>query len=174
MVSIASVTALGSRDSGGWLETVPKKIRIHELAKELGMTNAETLELAKSLGMEVKSHSSTLYEAPADIVRRRAKRAGLTRDQQPSQRDLARQPATKASVKKATPKVPPPGKAAATNVPAKPSRSATPRERAASDDASAEAPVASGTIAAGQTDEERGGRQGRQHHTSSPNAGAAI
>lgn len=161
MVSIANVIALGSQESRGWLETVPKTIRIHELAKELGMTRAETLELAKSLGTPAKSHSSPLNEAYADMVRRRAERDGLTRDQQPSQRALARQPATKASVKKATPKVPPPGKAAATNVPAKPSHSATPRERTASDDASAEAPVASGTTAAGQPDEKQGGRQGR-------------
>ncbi|HEX3334088.1 MAG TPA: translation initiation factor IF-2 N-terminal domain-containing protein, partial [Acidimicrobiales bacterium] len=37
---------------------LPKKIRVYELAKELGLTNKEGLELALSLGIGVKSHSS--------------------------------------------------------------------------------------------------------------------
>ncbi len=40
-----------------------KNIRVHELAKELGMTNAETVDLAGKLGVPVKSHSSSLNEA---------------------------------------------------------------------------------------------------------------
>ena len=34
---------------------MPKKIRVYELAKELGLTNKEGLELALSLGIGVKS-----------------------------------------------------------------------------------------------------------------------
>ena len=49
-----------------------KKIRIHELAKELGMTNAEVLDLCGVLGVAAKGPSSSLAEAYADMVTRRA------------------------------------------------------------------------------------------------------
>ena len=62
-----------------------KNMRVHELAKELGMTNAEAMELAGALGVPVKSHSSSLNEAYADMMRRRAVRDGLTRDEQPEE-----------------------------------------------------------------------------------------
>ena len=52
---------------------MPAKIRLHELAKELGMTNAEAMDLAGALGVPVKSHSSSLNEAYSDMVRRRAR-----------------------------------------------------------------------------------------------------
>ena len=64
-----------------------KNIRLHELATELGMTNSEALELSQKLGVPVQSHSSSLNEAYADMVRRRAVREGLTRDEQPSDGD---------------------------------------------------------------------------------------
>ncbi|MGE0309757.1 MAG: translation initiation factor IF-2 N-terminal domain-containing protein, partial [Acidimicrobiia bacterium] len=50
------------------------KIRVHELAKELGLTNQEALDLSIALGIGVKSHSSGIEEAQADRVRRRAER----------------------------------------------------------------------------------------------------
>ena len=56
-----------------------KNMRVHELAKELGMTNGEAVDLALTLGVPVKSHSSSLNEAYADMIRRRAVRDGLTR-----------------------------------------------------------------------------------------------
>ncbi|MDW3212513.1 MAG: translation initiation factor IF-2 [Ilumatobacteraceae bacterium] len=62
-----------------------KNIRVHELAKELGMTNAEAVDLCGVLGVPIKSHSSSLNEAYADMVRRRAVRDGLTRDEQPEE-----------------------------------------------------------------------------------------
>ena len=64
---------------------MPKNIRLHELAKELGMTNKETLDLALMLGIDAKSHSSSIQEAQGDRVRRRAVRDGLTRDEQPEE-----------------------------------------------------------------------------------------
>ena len=73
-----------------------KNIRVHELAKELGMTNAEAVELSVKLGVPVKSHSSSLNEAYADMVRRRAIREGLTRPEQPEEP----KPAKKAPAKK--------------------------------------------------------------------------
>ena len=74
-----------------------KKIRIHELAKELGMTNAEVLDLCAVLGVAAKGPSSSLAEAYADMVTRRAERDGLTRDEQPEEP----KPAKKAPAKKA-------------------------------------------------------------------------
>jgi len=64
---------------------LPKKIRVYELAKELGLTNKEGLELALSLGIGVKSHSSSIEEAQADRVRRKADAEGLRRPVQPEE-----------------------------------------------------------------------------------------
>ncbi len=64
---------------------MPKNIRLHELAKELGMTNKETLDLAIALGIDAKSHSSSIQEAQGDRLRRRAVKDGLTRDEQPEE-----------------------------------------------------------------------------------------
>ncbi|MGQ0434707.1 MAG: translation initiation factor IF-2 N-terminal domain-containing protein, partial [Microthrixaceae bacterium] len=38
---------------------------MHELAKELGMTNKEALDLCVSLGIGVKTHSSSIEDAQA-------------------------------------------------------------------------------------------------------------
>ena len=49
------------------------------------MTNAEMMTLCDVMGVGVKSHSSTLIEAQADRLRRRAEREGLTRPEQPEE-----------------------------------------------------------------------------------------
>lgn len=56
--------------------------RVHELAKELGMTNAEVIDLCHKLGIGVKGPSSTVIEQQADRLRARAERDGLTRGAQ--------------------------------------------------------------------------------------------
>jgi translation initiation factor IF-2 len=81
---------------------VAKNIRVHELAKELGMTNAEAVDLCQVLGVPVKSHSSSLNEAYSDMVRRRAIRDGLTRPEQPPEPEP--QPKAKKSAAKTTKK----------------------------------------------------------------------
>ena len=78
-----------------------KKIRVHELAKELGLTNQEAVDLALGMGYPVKSHSSSLDEAYADMVRRKAHREGLVRDEQPD--DAKPDAKSKAPVKKGAP-----------------------------------------------------------------------
>ncbi|MHB1554838.1 MAG: translation initiation factor IF-2 N-terminal domain-containing protein, partial [Acidimicrobiales bacterium] len=83
---------------------MPKKIRVYELARELGLTNKEALDLALSLGIGVKSHSSSIEEAQADRVRRKADAEGLRRPVQPEE--------VPASAKKA-----PPGRPAAESTP---------------------------------------------------------
>ena len=64
---------------------MPKKIRVYELAHELGLTNKEALDLCLSLGMGVKSHSSSIEDAQADRARRKADREGLRREVQPEE-----------------------------------------------------------------------------------------
>ena len=45
--------------------TLAKKIRVYELARELGLTNKEALDLCIDLGIGVKSHSSSIEDAHA-------------------------------------------------------------------------------------------------------------
>ncbi|MEI7747248.1 MAG: translation initiation factor IF-2 N-terminal domain-containing protein, partial [Actinomycetota bacterium] len=59
---------------------MPKKIRVHELAKELGLSNPETLEILKDLKIDAKSHSSSIEDAQADRARRKADAEGLRRE----------------------------------------------------------------------------------------------
>ena len=123
-----------------------KKIRIHELAKELGMTNQEVLDLCGVLGVAAKGPSSSLAEAYSDMVTRRAQRDGLTRDEQPEE--------PKAVKKTAAKKAPAKKKAAAKKAPAKPkpaedeSSEATSDENATPDQpAETDAPAAVGAPA---------------------------
>ena len=74
-----------------------KNLRVHELAKQLGMTNAEMMSLCDVMGVGVKSHSSTLIEAQADRLRRRAEREGLTRPEQPEEPKPVKKSAKKAA-----------------------------------------------------------------------------
>src|SRR5271165_4573880 len=62
-----------------------KKIRVYELARELGLTNKEALDLCLALGIGVKSHSSSIEDAQADRVRRKADAEGLRRDVSPEE-----------------------------------------------------------------------------------------
>jgi len=45
------------------------KVRVYQVAKELGVENAELIDKLKSLGFEVKNHMSTLSEDEADRIR---------------------------------------------------------------------------------------------------------
>src|SRR5260221_8542215 len=56
-----------------------KKIRVYELARELGVDNAVVVELSNELKIGVKSHSSSIDEPSADRVRRLADSRGLKR-----------------------------------------------------------------------------------------------
>ena len=78
-----------------------KKIRVYELAKELGLTNKETVDLSLTLGIDVKSHSSSIEDAQADRVRRKADAEGLRREVQPEEPTPAKKtPAKKAAAAK--------------------------------------------------------------------------
>ena len=80
-----------------------KNMRMHELAKELGMTNAEIMDLSNAMGVGAKSHSSTIIEQQADRLRRRAERDGLTREQQPEEVKPAKKTAAKKTAAKKAP-----------------------------------------------------------------------
>ncbi len=75
---------------------MPAKVRVYELARELGLTNKETLDLCDQLGIGVKSHSSSIVGPQADRVRRKAEREGLIREQQPDDDKPAPAPEQKA------------------------------------------------------------------------------
>ncbi len=104
---------------------------MYELARELGLTNKETLDLCESLGIGVKSHSSSVVDAQADRVRRKAEREGLVRDEQPPEPEKkAAKPKPKTKAAKAAkaaatpaadaPPTPEPEIAVAAEVPAAP------------------------------------------------------
>src|SRR5437660_1645340 len=57
-----------------------KKIRVYELARELGVDNAVVLDLANELKIGVKSHSSSIDDPSADRVRRLADSKGLRKE----------------------------------------------------------------------------------------------
>ncbi|HXQ61039.1 MAG TPA: translation initiation factor IF-2 N-terminal domain-containing protein, partial [Acidimicrobiales bacterium] len=103
---------------------MPKKIRVYELARELGLTNKEALDLCLSLGIGVKSHSSSIEDAQADRVRRKADNEGLRRAVQPE--EPAEEKAAKATKAPAEPAGTPASRPAAAAVapppPAPPAR----------------------------------------------------
>ncbi len=111
------------------------------------MTNAEVLDLCGVLGVAAKGPSSSLAEAYADMVTRRAERDGLTRDEQPEEP----KPAKKASAKKAAAKKP-----AGDGAESKPATNATaaPKDVDAASQTPAEpAPVAEESTAPGAAGE---------------------
>lgn len=57
-----------------------KKIRVYELARELGIENSVVIDLAAELKIGVKSHSSSIDDPSADRVRRLCDSKGLRRD----------------------------------------------------------------------------------------------
>ncbi|MSO59775.1 MAG: hypothetical protein EXQ63_05570, partial [Ilumatobacteraceae bacterium] len=86
------------------------KKRVYELAESLGLTNKEAVDLCIAMGIDVKSQSSSIEEAQADRVRRRAEKEGLVRDKQPEEPKVAKKAVAKkvvdpdAPVKKAVAK----------------------------------------------------------------------
>ncbi len=124
-----------------------KKIRVHELSKELGLTSKELLTLAQTLGIGASSPSASIEDAQADRIRRRADADGLRREVQPEEAAKAAKAtkavkATKASgaTKAAAPVAEP---AVVEAPPARVSRVTKPAEPAdASETAPAETPSA--------------------------------
>ncbi|NDE79453.1 MAG: translation initiation factor IF-2 [Actinobacteria bacterium] len=78
------------------------KIKVSDLAKKLGMTNAELLELCKVEQIAAKGPSSPLVDAFAQLLERKAKAQGLVRDAQPEEVKPAK--ATKSTTTKSSSK----------------------------------------------------------------------
>src|SRR6266508_4892036 len=81
-----------------------KKIRVYELARELGVENAVVLDLANELKIGVKSHSSSIDDPSADRVRRLADSKGLKREapvEEPEPEEKAPAPEKAPAAKKA-------------------------------------------------------------------------
>jgi len=58
-------------------------VRIYELSREFDIPNKEVIEICRQEGLEVKSHSSTIDEDEADLIRRRlAARLGLGEEEE--------------------------------------------------------------------------------------------
>ena len=79
-----------------------KKIRVHELSKELGLTSKELLTLAQKLGIGASSPSASIEDAQADRIRRRADADGLRREVQPEEAAKAAKAAKATKAVKAT------------------------------------------------------------------------
>src|SRR5690606_13398481 len=82
------------------------------------MTNKETLDLCVSLGIGVKTHSSSIEDAQADRVRRKAEREGGIRKGHPEGPAKAKKGGSKRAAEKAEPEAEPAPKKAAEPAPA--------------------------------------------------------
>jgi translation initiation factor IF-2 len=75
-----------------------KKIRVYELARELGVENSVVIDLAAELKIGVKSHSSSIDDPSADRVRRLCDSKGLRRDPIVEEPPAPKKPAAKKAV----------------------------------------------------------------------------
>ena len=57
-----------------------KNVRVSALAKELGMTSKEVIDLCAKIGVGADKPGSSMVDAQADRVRRHAEEKGLKRD----------------------------------------------------------------------------------------------
>ena len=58
------------------------KIKIHEIAKKLGLTSKEVLEVAKKLNIEAKSHLSGVEQDEADKIEKEISKNGATKQEE--------------------------------------------------------------------------------------------
>ena len=73
------------------------KIKVSDLAKKLGMTNAELIELAKANLIPVKSPSTTLVDAYVTMLEKKAHAQGLVREVAPEEDKPAKKTTKKAA-----------------------------------------------------------------------------
>src|SRR3954454_3033349 len=95
-----------------------KKIRVYELARELGVENQVVLDLAEQLKIGVKSHSSSIDDPSADRVRRLADAEGLRRDPIVEEPEPEPKPDRRAQAKADAPLIPAPAPSPAPDTPA--------------------------------------------------------
>jgi translation initiation factor IF-2 len=64
------------------------KIRVHELAKEIGIPSKEMVDILQNLGMNVKNHMSTMEDTQAKWVKKRLSEKSLDADPDPPQQGI--------------------------------------------------------------------------------------
>ena len=65
------------------------KMRVHELAKELGMDNKELVDILQKKNVEVKNHMSTVEDNVADEIRREVSSKGENNAQSGEEKNAA-------------------------------------------------------------------------------------
>ncbi|MGH2774708.1 MAG: translation initiation factor IF-2 [Actinomycetota bacterium] len=80
------------------------KPRVHELAKELGLTSKEVLAHLEKIGQPVKSHSSSIEESLAERVRSELSNGSKTESKKAAPKKAETKPPKKAPAKKSEPK----------------------------------------------------------------------
>ena len=127
------------------------KPRVHEVAKELGLTSKEVLAHLEKIGEAVKSHSSTIEESVAERVRSDlssngksapAKKAAAPKKAAPKKDAAPKAAAPKAAAPKAAPAKAAPAKAPAAKPAAAAPKAAAPAPKAAAPAPKAAAPKA--------------------------------
>lgn len=66
-------------------------IRVHKLAKELGLSSKELLEMLHDLKVEAKGHMSALDDETAEIIRHEAKKPLKSEEKKPPKKEKAEQ-----------------------------------------------------------------------------------
>ena len=82
------------------------KIRVHELAKELGKQNKDILNFLAEKGIEVKSHMSSIENEQIELVKKKfgkAEKEDYPGISSPEQQDRDRKNGTKAKAGRASP-----------------------------------------------------------------------
>ena len=82
-----------------------KKVRVYELARELGLENSNIIDLAAELKIGVKSHSSSIDGPSADRLRRLCDYKGMRKDpivdeDAPTKKTAVKKPVVAPKVKK--------------------------------------------------------------------------
>ena len=71
------------------------KIRVHEIAKELGLQSKEMVDTLQNMGLDVKNHMSTLEESQANWVKKQLKTGGRQEKAEAGKKDSTGVPGTK-------------------------------------------------------------------------------
>ena len=72
------------------------KVRVHEIAKDLGMTSKDMVDTLLNMGLDVKNHMSTLEESQANWVKKQLEEKSAGKEEKAAKRDSTGVPERKA------------------------------------------------------------------------------
>ena len=72
------------------------KVRVHEIAKDLGMTSKDMVDTLLNMGLDVKNHMSTLEESQANWVKKQLNEKSAGKGEKAAKRDSTGVPESKA------------------------------------------------------------------------------